>query len=501
MSENLDLPLFQRYLFKSRQVDEGNAKFIELFHYGLAAVLFTVYGVQVCPLLETISPFQLALPILIAWIARCLLLRNIVSYVYDDQVLRQFKVDLGLFLCAGIVLDIVNIILYDAPWHSNVKVMVGVAILGLFVAIDLALLRERHLSHKLIQQDASLSLAKRFTSFSKKFSLMATTVVVSISLVLFLVVNKDLDWLLTQDSKLIPANARNSILSEVAFIMLILLAYSLRIIRSYVINLKMYLYHQNSVLNEVMLGNLVERVPVTSQDEFGLMAHGTNAMIESLQQHHHELNVTRDVAVLALASLAETRDNETGAHILRTQRYVKELAVHLSQHPDFSDELDEQTIDLLYKSAPLHDVGKVGVPDSILLKPGKLTDDEFEIMKTHAQLGADALEVAEAHLGSNSFLSYAREIAACHHEKWDGAGYPNQLKGDAIPVSARLMALADVYDALISKRVYKPAFDHEKAKAIILDGEGSHFDPRVIHAFLECESAFVGIAAEFKDNK
>jgi len=497
MSDNLSL--YQRYLYKSRQAEDGQTKFIDLFHYSLAAVLFTIYGIQVCPLLESISPFQLALPISLAWLARCYLLRNIESHTCEYQVFRQFTVDIGLFLCAGIALNLVNVALYGAPWHSILKVMVGVAILGLFVSVDLALLRERYLSQKLMQQQKSLNLAHRFTSFAQKFSLMATTVVVSISLVLFLVVNKDLDWLLSHENQLIPSNARTSILFEVAFIMIVLLAYSLRIIRSYVVNLKMYLFHQNSVLNEVMLGNLVERVPVTSQDEFGLMAHGTNAMIESLQQHHEELNVTRDVAVLALASLAETRDNETGAHILRTQRYVKALATHLSQHPDFKDELDEQTIDLLYKSAPLHDVGKVGVPDSILLKPGKLTDDEFEIMKTHAQLGADALKVAEARLGSNSFLSYAREISACHHEKWDGSGYPNQLKGNAIPLSARLMALADVYDALISKRVYKPAFDHEKAKAIILEGEGSHFDPRMVRAFTQCEDTFIAIAAEFKD--
>ncbi len=144
-------------------------------------------------------------------------------------------------------------------------------------------------------------------------------------------------------------------------------------------------------------------------------------------------------------------------------------------------------------------MGKVGIPDNILLKPGKLTDEEFEVMKQHAQLGSDALLVAESQLGSNSFLRLAREIAASHHEKWDGSGYPLGTKGDAIPLSARLMALADVYDALISKRVYKPAFSHDKAKGIILEGEGSHFDPRVLKAFLDCEDEFKQIAIEFKD--
>jgi len=281
--------------------------------------------------------------------------------------------------------------------------------------------------------------------------------------------------------------------------MVILLAYCIRIIHSYVKNLKMYLAHQNGVLSEVLHGNFLVKVPVTSQDEFGVMATGTNAMIASLRQHHAELQQTRDVSILALASLAETRDNETGAHILRTQRYVKALALRLKYHPDFKSELTTEAIDLLFKSAPLHDVGKVGIPDNILLKPGKLTDEEFAVMKQHAQLGADALLVAESQLGTNSFLRLAREIAACHHEKWNGSGYPLGTKGDAIPLSARLMALADVYDALISKRVYKPAFSHDKAKGIILEGDGSHFDPRVVKAFLDCEDEFKQIALEFKD--
>jgi response regulator RpfG family c-di-GMP phosphodiesterase len=222
-------------------------------------------------------------------------------------------------------------------------------------------------------------------------------------------------------------------------------------------------------------------------------------MVKGLRETTEEIRLTRDVSILTLASLAETRDNETGAHILRTQRYVKALAEHLKTHPRFADALTEENIELLYKSAPLHDIGKVGIPDSILLKPDKLTVEEFEIMKGHAILGADALRIAERELGSNSFLSFAREIARTHHEKWDGRGYPAGLAGDDIPVSGRLMALADVYDALISERVYKAAFSHKKARGIILDGDGSHFDPDVVQAFLGVEAEFQAIAAEFSD--
>jgi response regulator RpfG family c-di-GMP phosphodiesterase len=212
-----------------------------------------------------------------------------------------------------------------------------------------------------------------------------------------------------------------------------------------------------------------------------------------------EIQRTQDVTILSLASLAETRDNETGAHILRTQRYVRALANHLATQEAYREALDPQTIDLLFKSAPLHDIGKVGIPDAILLKPGKLSDDEFQIMKTHAMLGSKALEEAEQELGGTSFLRYAREIAENHHEKWDGSGYPSGLKGKQIPLSGRLMALADVYDALISKRVYKPAFPHEKARDIILEGDGSHFDPAVVAAFQAIEEEFKEIAASFSD--
>jgi len=214
-----------------------------------------------------------------------------------------------------------------------------------------------------------------------------------------------------------------------------------------------------------------------------------------------EVVETRDLTIRALASLAETRDNETGNHIRRTQHYVRILAEHLRHIAPYSDELNDITIELLFKSAPLHDIGKVGIPDAILLKPGKLTDEEFEIMKSHAVLGHNALLSAEEQgVSENSFLRYAREIANGHHEKWDGSGYPAGLAGENIPLSARLMAVADVYDALISKRVYKPAFPHEKAVELIVEQRGRHFDPKVVDALLAEEPHFRIIAAQFSDD-
>jgi len=226
-----------------------------------------------------------------------------------------------------------------------------------------------------------------------------------------------------------------------------------------------------------------------------------NAYLEAeVERRTGEVGMIQDVTMIALGSLAETRDNDTGNHIRRTQYYIKLLAETLAGNARFKEYLRSSTIDLLYKSAPLHDIGKVGIPDSILKKPGKLEPEEFEVMKTHTLLGRDAIIAAERRLDSPaSFLALAREIAWSHHEKWDGTGYPRGLSGDDIPLPGRLMAIPDVYDALISKRVYKNAFPHEEAVEIIGKGGGVHFDPDVVDAFLGNADRFRDIAREFAD--
>jgi putative two-component system response regulator len=222
---------------------------------------------------------------------------------------------------------------------------------------------------------------------------------------------------------------------------------------------------------------------------------------QEVAKRTQEIMAIQDVTILAMASLAETRDSDTGNHIRRTQFYVKALAEKLKDHSRFVTYLNERSIQILFKSAPLHDIGKVGIPDHILLKPGRFTPDEFEIMKTHAVLGWDAIEQAEQSLGTRvEFLSTAKEIAYFHHEKWDGSGYPEGICGDDIPISARLMAVADVYDALISRRVYKEGMSHEKAVQIITEGRGSHFDPDIVDAFLEIQLVFRVIASQYADS-
>lgn len=228
-----------------------------------------------------------------------------------------------------------------------------------------------------------------------------------------------------------------------------------------------------------------------------------NAYLESeVRRRTAEVVALQDVTIQALASLAETRDVDTGNHIRRTKYYVRLLAEKLRVHPRFSGLLDDdQLIDTLFKSAPLHDIGKVGVPDRILLKPGRFEPHEFEVMKSHAALGCRAIEQAEKELGGElKFLHYAKEIAHFHHEKWDGSGYPEGLAGEDIPIPARLMAVADVYDALISRRVYKEGMSHEKAAEIMLQGRASHFDPDVLDAFMELQAEFQEIARRYADS-
>jgi len=221
-----------------------------------------------------------------------------------------------------------------------------------------------------------------------------------------------------------------------------------------------------------------------------------NAYLEAeIERRLEEIERIEHASIRALAHLAETRDTDTGVHIRRTQRFVAVLAEGLRDHPRFAAQLDERTVDLLVRSSPLHDIGKVGIPDSILLKPGPLTPEEWAVMQRHTVLGAHALEQAEADVGKPvAFLPLAREIARSHHERWDGSGYPDGLAGESIPVAARLMAVADVFDALISERVYKAAMPLPAARQVILDGRGTHFDPAVVDAFEAAYEMFEAIA-------
>lgn len=236
-------------------------------------------------------------------------------------------------------------------------------------------------------------------------------------------------------------------------------------------------------------------------DAHKMLADQNQLLEQKVRERTEELDRTKYAAIFCMASLVEARDNETGTHLLRTQNYVRTLAEQLKDHPRFAHYLDEQTIELLYKTAPLHDIGKVGVPDRILLKPGKLDSAEWELMKKHPDHGYQALLRAEHEMGTTDFLQVAKELIYTHHEKWDGSGYPRGLKGDEIPIAGRLMAIADVYDALISRRVYKNPFFHEDTVEMIRQGAGQHFDPDVVEAFLKRQEDFRQIASLYTDTE
>jgi putative two-component system response regulator len=223
------------------------------------------------------------------------------------------------------------------------------------------------------------------------------------------------------------------------------------------------------------------------------------ALEHLVEERTQQLLRTKDAVVCSMGALAEARDEETGNHILRTREYVKVLGHALAKQARYVNLLNERAINLISRAAPLHDIGKVGVPDSVLQKQGRLNDEEKRQMARHVIYGRDAIAKAERQIGATSFTSVAKEIAYYHHEKWDGSGYPTGLTGEEIPLSARMMALADVYDALVSKRYYKEPMSHEEARAQIVQERGAHFDPELVDAFLESGEAFREIAQRYRD--
>jgi PAS domain S-box-containing protein len=216
----------------------------------------------------------------------------------------------------------------------------------------------------------------------------------------------------------------------------------------------------------------------------------------NLLESYRKLHNARSATILGLAKLAEYRDEGTGTHLERIREYAKMIAEELARNGKYRQEITPEYIDDIYQSSILHDIGKVGIPDAVLLKPAKLTDEEFDVIKHHTEFGGDAIRAIESQIEGRSFLSLGKEIAYNHHEKWDGSGYPKGLKGEDIPLSARIVALADVYDALTTQRFYKPAYSHEKSKQIIISLNATHFDPRVVDVFLHLEDEFNRVREE-----
>lgn len=250
-------------------------------------------------------------------------------------------------------------------------------------------------------------------------------------------------------------------------------------------------------VQELMAARHIRHLPVLKN---GVVL-GMISSREMMAYQHAKDEGTRDVTIFALAKLAESRDPETGQHLERVRGYAYFLAKELAKEGKLAGRIDASFIRLIYLTSPLHDVGKVAIPDHVLLKPGRLDDREFAIMKTHATLGAETLDSARARYPEAEFLHVARDIAASHHERVDGTGYPQGLAGEEVPLCARIFSLADVYDALVSKRVYKEAFARDVARGIIMEGKGTQFDAEVVEAFLRCERAFWEIRERYDEAK
>jgi putative two-component system response regulator len=261
-------------------------------------------------------------------------------------------------------------------------------------------------------------------------------------------------------------------------------------------------------------GGYVYVILVTGQDNPGCVIRGLSAGADDFLVKPFEFGElaariatgerilsleTRHLAIFALAKLAESRDPETGQHLERIREYTKALAIALTDRGEFKDTLTPAYVSTLYHTSPLHDIGKVGIPDSILLKPGRLSDEEFQVMKHHTTIGGETLGSVSRQYQQVDYLRVGTEIAMSHHERFNGKGYPMHLKGESIPLSARIVALADVYDAVTSKRVYKAACTHDIARDIVIRERGEHFDPRVVDAFEACEGEFIRIGEEFAD--
>lgn len=248
-----------------------------------------------------------------------------------------------------------------------------------------------------------------------------------------------------------------------------------------------------------MSGSLIQNELMENGGIRGIVKDVTEKKLleKSLINSLEDVKEARAGVILGLAKLAEYRDTDTGKHLERIREYSKVIAARLSKHEKYQDYITEQYVEDIYQSSILHDIGKVGIPDSILMKKGKLTEDEYNKIKIHTLLGGRTISMITQKFTDQTFLTIAKEIAYYHHEKWNGNGYPKQLKGEEIPLSARIVAIADVYDALTSKRAYKEAFSHDKAKNIILSDKGKSFDPEIVDAFLDTENTFMQIAEKY----
>lgn len=462
-------------------------------HHLVFSVFVTIYGYSVC---NFINGLQVALwaatlvPVGVAqWLLRNIVAGRIALTAPASRPRLAFFSELGVFVLGGAVIGIVNTVLHGFPAGSGMKAMLGFVTIGIFAGVDQAFVQTR------IRFEQGGMVASRDmvrSPFSIRLGLSIGVVVALVLGIASLLVLRGIE-----DGAFSDISGFRRLAIEFAFVFGVIVCYVANVARGAEKLFAKAISEQVQTLSDARDGKARRRATVGTQDEIGFVSGEINHLLDELDRAYEATTRTNDAIMKALIGLAGARDNETGGHLQRTQGYVGLLCEQLSLDPDLAPTLTPQAISDIIGAAPLHDIGKVAVPDRVLLKPGRLTPDEYDMMKTHVAHGLAVIDKVIADVGITPYLAAARDVIAGHHEHWNGAGYPFGKKGTDIPLAGRVMALADVYDALRSARVYKPAISHAEARQILIDCAGTQFDPMVVAAFLVVEPQFERIASNF----
>ncbi|MCZ8373873.1 MAG: HD domain-containing protein [Beijerinckiaceae bacterium] len=475
------------------QNDPGAAR--SAGHHVLSSVFVSIYGYSVCNFINGLEVSVWAatlLPVLVAqWMLRSVVARHISTLPSARRPRLAFWGELSAFIVGGAVIGIVNTMFHGFPAASGLKAMLGFVTIGVFAGVDQAFVQTRI---RFEEGGMHAFPTKPRSPFAVRlglsFGLVTALVIGIISLLLLRGI---------EDGTIRDPRSFSQLAIEFAFVFAVILCYVANAARGAEKLLAKAVSEQVQTLGEAREGRVQRRAVIGTHDEIGFVSAEINHLLDELDRARATTTRTNDAIMKALIGLAGTRDNETGGHLQRTQHYTWVLCKQLALHPDYADVLTQAAIADIVSAAPLHDIGKVAVPDAILRKPGRLTSDEFEVMKTHVSHGLAVIDKVIADVGITPYLAAARDVIAGHHEHWNGAGYPFGLKGAEIPLAGRVMALADVYDALRTERVYKAAMPHAEARQILVNGAGTQFDPLVVAAFLVVEPEFERIATSFAD--
>ncbi|MCZ8183961.1 MAG: HD domain-containing protein [Beijerinckiaceae bacterium] len=474
--------------------DPGAAR--SAVHHALSSIFITIYGYSVCNFINGLAVSIWAatlVPVLLGqWALRCIVAEQVSSRPTEMRPKLAFAGELSVFVAGGAVIGIVNTVFHGFPAGSGLKAMLGFVTIGIFAGVDQAFVQTRI---RFEEGGMPSFSGKPRSPFAVRLGLSFSLVAALIIGVITLLVLRGIE-----DGTVNNAEGFRRLAIEFAFVFAIISCYVANSARGAEKLLAKAVSEQVQTLGDAREGRARRRARIGTQDEIGFVSAEINYLLDELDRAHDMTTRTNDAIMKALIGLAGARDNETGEHLQRTQRYVGSLCSQLAQHPEYSAVLTPSAIADIVSAAPLHDIGKVAVSDAILHKPGRLTPEEYEVMKTHVGHGLAVIDKVIADVGVTPYLAVARDVIAGHHEHWNGAGYPFGLKGPDIPLAGRVMALADVYDALRSERIYKPAMPHAEARKILIDGAGTQFDPQVVAAFLMVEPQFERIATKFADS-